>query len=678
MRKKLIEPKISRRDARGQKTKSPGYEANNHWNICDLCGCAVRNKDSRLTWDGKVVCPDDWDYRHPQDFVRGRADDQSPVGLVRPEGSGEFVLRNPITLYTPPVLTITRVLNTTQNLVGVLASAGGESVTVSGLGFVEDMTLSLGEFSDIEFTYVDENTITFTSPTFVAGGLFALILELPEGEQAFYQITVLVPDAPPPFARQTYDEVVASFDPIIYYKFDELAGTVAADSSGNGYDAEYINSPTLGVDKLVYDTDGTSVTVQSSGSRRVKRADTVGLPTDGDITVVGWFLLNASTGVEAEMVAYTQNGSGSVFNAQWGIFLSTSSRVIYGHEYATNTPQRATFLWDHITPNQPYMVAFSRNSTTKTVNMYINGVHVRQYSYIQNPDGGSSAILKIGHNMNGTVDCVSIYGEALSGDDILQHFIAASSLGPVPDNFTPVRALRFDTSGSLTLNEASNVRVIAVGGGGAGGTFGGGGGGGGSVADVSFYAAPGEYIVEVGSGAPASGTSSVGADGDDTTFGDFITAAGGEGGNRGSGGLEGGDSPPPKVRNYELYSLRQGADVGSGSSSGAGAGAGEGFTGSSLTGGDGVDLTTLPAFASFYGGGGGGATSSSGGAGGAGGGGTGSLSSPTAGTDGLGGGGGGRWNSGGHSGTAGGDGVVLVFLETTNYTTTGFVTEESL
>jgi hypothetical protein len=39
-----------------------------------------------MTWDGKFVHKKNWDARHPQDFVRGRSDDQTvPIARPRPE-----------------------------------------------------------------------------------------------------------------------------------------------------------------------------------------------------------------------------------------------------------------------------------------------------------------------------------------------------------------------------------------------------------------------------------------------------------------------------------------------------------------------------------------------------------------------------------------------------------------
>lgn len=69
----------------GKKTVNPGYIPGGHWVICDICGFAVRNFDARKTWDGKVVCPEDWEPRHPQDLLRSRQEDTAPKGLVRSE-----------------------------------------------------------------------------------------------------------------------------------------------------------------------------------------------------------------------------------------------------------------------------------------------------------------------------------------------------------------------------------------------------------------------------------------------------------------------------------------------------------------------------------------------------------------------------------------------------------------
>ena len=85
------EANIPMRNVRGKKTRSPGWKAGNHWVFCDRCSSAIRAKDAKKTWDNLIVCPDDWEPRHPQDFVRGRRDDIRAKEPVRSEPADRFV-----------------------------------------------------------------------------------------------------------------------------------------------------------------------------------------------------------------------------------------------------------------------------------------------------------------------------------------------------------------------------------------------------------------------------------------------------------------------------------------------------------------------------------------------------------------------------------------------------------
>lgn len=73
------------------KSRNPGYIPNSHWVICDRCGFAYRASEIKKTWDGLAVCAADWEPRHPQDLVRGRADRITPSGPVRPETEDTFI-----------------------------------------------------------------------------------------------------------------------------------------------------------------------------------------------------------------------------------------------------------------------------------------------------------------------------------------------------------------------------------------------------------------------------------------------------------------------------------------------------------------------------------------------------------------------------------------------------------
>lgn len=61
-----------------------GYVAGDFWRICDRCGFKKRASQTFRTWEGLYVCAEDYETRHPQDFVKGRRDNQN-VPNPRPE-----------------------------------------------------------------------------------------------------------------------------------------------------------------------------------------------------------------------------------------------------------------------------------------------------------------------------------------------------------------------------------------------------------------------------------------------------------------------------------------------------------------------------------------------------------------------------------------------------------------
>lgn len=93
-------------------SRSPGYIPGSHWAVCDSCGFQFRAEELKETWDHRWVCNDDWEPRHPQDFLRARAekvgvsqpirpDDTSNIGVAAPlvaEDELIFVERSPDTV----------------------------------------------------------------------------------------------------------------------------------------------------------------------------------------------------------------------------------------------------------------------------------------------------------------------------------------------------------------------------------------------------------------------------------------------------------------------------------------------------------------------------------------------------------------------------------------------------
>lgn len=54
---------------------SKNHFVSGQWNTtCDVCSKKIKSGEAKQRWDGFIVCPDDYEMRHPQDFVRARQD----------------------------------------------------------------------------------------------------------------------------------------------------------------------------------------------------------------------------------------------------------------------------------------------------------------------------------------------------------------------------------------------------------------------------------------------------------------------------------------------------------------------------------------------------------------------------------------------------------------------------
>jgi hypothetical protein len=66
------------------------YRPGDFKRCCDVCGFDFPASRTQKRWDGLWVCREDFEERHPQDFVRGRADRQR-VPSPRPEPADTFI-----------------------------------------------------------------------------------------------------------------------------------------------------------------------------------------------------------------------------------------------------------------------------------------------------------------------------------------------------------------------------------------------------------------------------------------------------------------------------------------------------------------------------------------------------------------------------------------------------------
>ena len=54
------------------------------WNVtCDVCSKKIKAHEAKQRWDGFIVCPEDYETRQPQDFVKAQVD-KITVPFTRP------------------------------------------------------------------------------------------------------------------------------------------------------------------------------------------------------------------------------------------------------------------------------------------------------------------------------------------------------------------------------------------------------------------------------------------------------------------------------------------------------------------------------------------------------------------------------------------------------------------
>jgi hypothetical protein len=67
------------------------YFISGEWNlICDVCSIKYKAVKAKHRWDGFIVCPNCYEQRHPQDFVKTKQDKIS-VPFSRPISQESFI-----------------------------------------------------------------------------------------------------------------------------------------------------------------------------------------------------------------------------------------------------------------------------------------------------------------------------------------------------------------------------------------------------------------------------------------------------------------------------------------------------------------------------------------------------------------------------------------------------------
>jgi PKD repeat protein len=137
--------------------------------ICDQCGKKFKAHQLRKQWDGIWACNRCWDYRNPQEYVRGVPDNMAP-DLSRPEAPDEFTA-GAQALPMPDEPTPTPVEPPVANFSGSPLSAAIPLEVVFTNSSTGTISSYLWDFGDGE-TSTEENPIH----TYVVAGTYTVSL----------------------------------------------------------------------------------------------------------------------------------------------------------------------------------------------------------------------------------------------------------------------------------------------------------------------------------------------------------------------------------------------------------------------------------------------------------------------------------------------------------------------
>ena len=223
---------------------------------------------------------------------------------------------------------------------------------------------------------------------------------------------------------QTTRKEVSNLNLIGKWNFDEGTGTLADDSSGNGYNGTLTNAPTWTKGKvgkgLSFDGLNDYVTVASNSSLKYQ---------GGNFSFAGWIYINSTETSGGYFFSKPWNGSG-----QYNYYLYTAANsTVTLNLHGASQDGLATLA--ELAPGVWYHIAFTLDSSRNIV-LYVNGVSNRTATHgitDWTPSSGDANLpLAIGtlypygegwggvagHAIDAKMDDIRVYGRTLTAGEI--------------------------------------------------------------------------------------------------------------------------------------------------------------------------------------------------------------------------------------------------------------------
>lgn len=220
----------------------------------------------------------------------------------------------------------------------------------------------------------------------------------------------------------SYSSEVLADSPLMYFRMGESSGTTMTDSSGNGRNGTYVNSPTLGSTGLLTGDSDTAVTFTGAAGQEATVPDDNSLDGLSAFTVEVWLNGSATFSGTNYIVSRDDGSANRSF-----MFRAVSNKLQFVKiPNGTVTTSGATTL----VVGNIYHFAAVYNGTD--IRLYVNGVLDNTPAAATGSLGTINRILEIGMRlaagpMVGVFDEIAIYGTALSSTRIAAHYTAGTT-----------------------------------------------------------------------------------------------------------------------------------------------------------------------------------------------------------------------------------------------------------
>ena len=266
-----------------------------------------------------------------------------------------------------------------------------------------------------------------------------------------------------------YTKLIISDSPEGYWKLGETSGTTAEDERGLD-DGTYTGTYSLNQTGIAGETDPAVDLDGSSGE--IPTTAVSHLQITGALTMEAWVNIAALPGTDVTwdliVCAGNPDSESSSENYMYSLKVLNASGLHYlryFHEYSGGSNQESSIQYSIPTGEWVHLAA-TRDTTTKIIRFYVNGIFVGSNTYTTDTTAAVSAKVTIGNAngasvgtfFDGLVDEVAIYNRILSGEELFEHYNlgSASALTTVNDHIlhdSPIAYWRLGESSGTTAND---------------------------------------------------------------------------------------------------------------------------------------------------------------------------------------------------------------------------------